>query len=231
MGRPKKQNREPFWRSDRKCYYFQVGTRQQRLSPDKDEAWRLWHEFMARPPAPAPVFKPGPDTQAIEILDAFLDWCQKHKAPRTYNWYRDFFQYLTRHIPSTLKVAELKPFHLTQAMDAKPDWSNNTRHDFVTAVKRAFNWALDEEMIERNPVARPRSPSARPGRRSSRLTSMPSSSKRSRNRASATWSNSTGRRVPGRRRAERSRPGSTTAVASFSRRRRPRARNTTAPST
>ena len=52
MGRPRKQNREPFWRSDRSCYYVQHGTRQVRLSPDKDEAWRLWHEFMARPPEP-----------------------------------------------------------------------------------------------------------------------------------------------------------------------------------
>jgi hypothetical protein len=32
-------------------------------------------------------------------------------------------------------VTELKPLHLTQAKDAKPDWSNNTRHDFVTAVR------------------------------------------------------------------------------------------------
>ena len=48
MGRPKKQNREPFWRSERNCWYVQNGSTQVRLSPEKDEAWRLWHEFMAR---------------------------------------------------------------------------------------------------------------------------------------------------------------------------------------
>lgn len=57
-----------------------------------------------------------------------------------------------------MKVSDLKPFHLTQASDAKPDWSNNTRHDFVTAVKRAFNWALDEEMIDKDPIARAKKP-------------------------------------------------------------------------
>jgi hypothetical protein len=50
MGRPRKQNREPSWKTDRICYYVQHGTKHIRLSPDKDEAWRLWHEFMARPP-------------------------------------------------------------------------------------------------------------------------------------------------------------------------------------
>jgi hypothetical protein len=63
-----------------------------------------------------------------------------------------------RHTPPALKVTGLKPFRLTRAQEARPDWSNNTRDDFVTAVKRAFNWALDEELIEKNPVARAKKP-------------------------------------------------------------------------
>ena len=100
MGRPKKQNREPFWRSDRSCYYVQDGTRQVRLSPDKDEAWRLWHEFMARPPEQREAAPPsGPDAQAVAILDAFLDWCQKHKAGRTYDWYLGYLESFARSLP------------------------------------------------------------------------------------------------------------------------------------
>jgi hypothetical protein len=49
MGRPRKQTREPFWRAARKCWYVNLGARQVRLAPDRDEAWRLWHEMMARP--------------------------------------------------------------------------------------------------------------------------------------------------------------------------------------
>jgi hypothetical protein len=48
MGRPKKREREPFWNSRLKCYYFQVGTRQVRLSPDRAEAWVLWGEMKGR---------------------------------------------------------------------------------------------------------------------------------------------------------------------------------------
>jgi integrase len=159
MGRPKKQNREPFWRSDRSCYYVQHGTRQLRLSPDRDEAWRLWHEFMARPPEPrARHVAHGADTQAIEILDAYLDWCQKHKAARTYAWYRENIQIFSDALPDGLKVTDLKPYHLTRAMDGYAHWANNTKHDFISAVKRAFSWAEAEGLIEKNPLAHVKKP-------------------------------------------------------------------------
>ena len=43
-------------------------------------------------------------------------------------------------------------------MDAYPHWANNTRHDFISAVKRAFNWALEQELIERSPIGRMQKP-------------------------------------------------------------------------
>src|SRR5262249_39557279 len=55
-------------------------------------------------------------------------------------------------------VADLKPYHVTRALAGFPQWSNNTKHDFISAVKRAFNWAADEEMIERSPLARVKKP-------------------------------------------------------------------------
>jgi len=38
---------QPFWREQTKCYYIQIGKKQHRLSPDEQEAWRLYHEMMA----------------------------------------------------------------------------------------------------------------------------------------------------------------------------------------
>lgn len=159
MGRPKKQNREPFWRSDRSCYYVQHGTRQVRPSPDKGEAWRLWHEFMARPPEEKdkPISH-GPDTEALEVLDAYLDWCQKHRAARTYDWNRENIQRFASSLPDGLKVTDLRPYHLTRAMDAYTHWANNTKHDFIAAVKRAFSWAEQEGLIEKNPLAHVKKP-------------------------------------------------------------------------
>jgi hypothetical protein len=38
MGRPKKQTSEPFWRDARNCWYVQIGKKQIKLYPDRDEA-------------------------------------------------------------------------------------------------------------------------------------------------------------------------------------------------
>lgn len=161
MGRPKKQNREPFWREARNCWYVQHGTRQIRLSPDKEEAWRLWHEFMANPPKPEEEVRPiahGPGVEAIEVCDAYLDWCQKNKAARTYEWYRENIQKFVSALPDGLKVSDLKPYHLTRAMEPYGHWANNTKHDFISAVKRAFLWAKGEGLIEKSPLAHVKKP-------------------------------------------------------------------------
>ena len=47
---PREQHPEPFWRKQTKCYYVQIGKKQHRLSKDRDEAYRLYHELMAKPP-------------------------------------------------------------------------------------------------------------------------------------------------------------------------------------
>jgi len=158
VGRPKKQSREPFWRSERNCYYVHHGSTTVRLSPDKDEAWRLWHELMARQPEQEKSLTPTPDIQALVILDSFLDWCQKHKAARTYAWYREYIEKLARSLPAGLRVADFKPFHLTRAMDDHPDWANNSKHNFIAAIKRGFHWAEAEGLIERNPLAHVKKP-------------------------------------------------------------------------
>lgn len=159
MGRPKKQNREPFWRSDRSCYYVQQGTRQRRLSPDKDEAWRMWHELMAKPPeerAAAPLVSADP--LVVEILDAFLTWAEANSSPKTFKWRKENLQAFTSSIPKGLMVSELKPFHVTREMNAHPTWGGDTRANFARCVQRAFRWALDQGLIDKNPIPKVEKP-------------------------------------------------------------------------
>jgi integrase len=154
---PKKRP-EPFWRAERNCYFVQIGKKQTRLSPDEAEAWRLYHEMMAKPPEQAVVVAPVGDALAVEVMDAFLEWTRLNRAARTYEWYRENIQRLVDRIPSTITVEQLKPYHVTDAMAAFPNWGNNTKNDFISAVKRAFNWALEEERIDRNPLAKLKKP-------------------------------------------------------------------------
>ncbi len=86
---------KPFFRSARKAWFVQVGGKQIKLGPDRDEAFRRYHEIMGQPDTPQAQVD---SSSVVGVLDAFLDWCQKHKAGRTYDWYRDYLESFGRHL-------------------------------------------------------------------------------------------------------------------------------------
>ena len=151
-----KKHPEPFWRKQTNCFYVQIGKKQVRLATDEAEAWRLYHELMARPSEQAESTAPSPSQGmlVVEVLDTFLGWVKGNKADRTFEWYTENLQRFAKRIDPDFKVTDLKPYHATRAMEDFPDWSNNTKANFVGALKRAFNWAADEELIERSPLTR-----------------------------------------------------------------------------
>ena len=63
--------------------------------------------------------------------------------------------------PRDLAVAELKPFHVQQWLDANPGWKTGKRGAII-AVQRAFNWAARMGLHRAEP-APPRREAARPG--------------------------------------------------------------------
>jgi integrase len=96
------------------------------------------------------------DLRVITILDLFLDHTQKHNKQVTYEWYKRFLQDFSNRY-GTLRVEEIKPFHVTRWVDAHPDWKGS-QWGAVTAVKRAFNWAADEGLINNNPIKKAKKP-------------------------------------------------------------------------
>jgi integrase len=155
---PREQHPEPFWRKQTACYYVQIGTKQHRLSKDRDEAYRLYHELMCRPPE-QPAVKTGPSAFVVEILDAFLDWTKAHQAEKTYTWHRDNIQNFVAAIPKTLTVAELRPYHVTRVMDAHANWSSSTKNGFARSVQRGMRWAEGQGLIDRTPIPKVEKPS------------------------------------------------------------------------
>lgn len=139
---------KPFFRTARSAWFVQVAGKQINLGPDRDAAFRRYHELMGRPKhAGVPVTA---DT-VLSVLDAFLDWCQQHKAGRTYDWYRDYLESFAKRLPAGLATAQLKPYHVQQWLDANPGWKTGKR-GAVIAVQRAFNWAVRMGLIGANPI-------------------------------------------------------------------------------
>jgi integrase len=139
---------KPFFKKGRGVWYVEIDRKQENLGPDRDEAFRRYHEIMAKP-RPAKV---APDS-VLGILDSFLDWCSKHRAPDTYRWYHDRLQDFAGTVDRSLTVGQLRPYHVQQWVDSKEGWADGSRRNGIRAVKRAFKWAEEQGHIEKSPIA------------------------------------------------------------------------------
>jgi integrase len=84
------------------------------------------------------------------VCDLFLDYSQKHHASDTFRGYRDFLQDFCG-LYGTLLARELKPLHVSRWLDSHPGW-RGSRRNAVVALKRAFNWADAEGLLQPNPI-------------------------------------------------------------------------------
>lgn len=143
-----------YWKA-RKEWCVKINKIRQRLGPDKAEAERKFHELMAHPEKPV-----DPESVAA-LIDKFLDWTQKNREPRTYEWYQMHLQsFLDSLTPKTLTVGGLKPHHVHTWADAR-DWGPTFRRGAMTAVCRAFNWAEELGHIAASPLRKLKKPRAK----------------------------------------------------------------------
>ena len=158
---------KPWFRASRGLWYVQLHGEQVNLGPDKDAAFRRYHEIMASPPQP--VVAPPPASERLAVLfDRFLEWVEKNQAPDTYQWYHYRLQLFLDAVPKGLTVTQLKPFHVQQWIDAMTDSKSGTKRNCVRAVKRALKWCEEQGYIERSPIAYFKKPAA--GKRDNVIT-------------------------------------------------------------
>jgi integrase len=151
---------KPFFRTSRQLWYVQLDGRQINLGRDRDEAFRVYHDLMARP---KPVIQRRDAGELMTVLcDAFLDWVHKHRSAATFEWYRGRLQQFVLFHPN-LRLAELKPFHVQEWVDTHPDHAAATQRNNIRAVKRCLTWATQQGYVDANPIAHLQAPSA--GRR------------------------------------------------------------------
>ncbi len=139
---------KPFYRKPRKLWYVQIDGKQINLGPDKDEAFRQYHQLMTTPKKRRPVVE---SSSLTGIIDAFLDWVSQNRASETYEWYRYRLQrFIERH--ADLRCSDLKPFHV-ETWASSYGLSVTSRRNYLRSVKRCLKWAKKQGYIERNPIA------------------------------------------------------------------------------
>ena len=128
---------KPWWREDRQAWFVTIDCKRQNLGANRKEAMQRFHSLMA---TPARVGITKATESVAAIIDLLLDWTQKHRAPRTYDWYRERCQWFCKAVPD-LQVAQRKPYHVQQWLDSHPNWSGGHKRGCIIALQRPIRWA------------------------------------------------------------------------------------------
>src|SRR5262249_18540491 len=103
---------------------------------------------------------PEADTLKVcQVADLFLDYSEKHHAPDTFRSYSDFLNDFCQ-ANGPLLARDLKPLHVPRWLDPHKGWEG-CRRNAVVAVKRAFNWADAEGVLQPNPIKAVKKPPQR----------------------------------------------------------------------
>jgi len=119
-----------------------------KLAQGKDnepEARQQFHELMA---SWGSVRLP-PSTSFFELAKAFLAWSKANNSAETTEWYHHYLSSFDDHYDGT--VAELETHDVEAWLDSHTKWSQSTRRQAITCVKRAINWAFSKKVIPAMP--------------------------------------------------------------------------------
>src|ERR1700733_358421 len=151
---------KPFFRASRGVWYVQINGKQINLGPDKHAAFKAYHaEMQRRVETPASIHPTAAKLLVVVVVDEYLDWCEKHRAPDTYRWYKDRLESFCKTIEATLTVDQLRPHHVQKWVDnyAVP-LKSGSRRNLIASVKRAMKWAEEQGYIDHSRIAHMKKP-------------------------------------------------------------------------
>lgn len=107
-----------------------------------------------------PEAEGSPDTPACltvaHILKGFLKHSREEHEATTADWYEDLLQGFLK-LYGKLRYTKLRKKHVRKWL-AESGYNPTSANKALGAVKRAFNWAVEEEHIPKSPIAHLRKP-------------------------------------------------------------------------
>jgi integrase len=164
---------KPYFKESRQTWYAEFDRKQYSLGPNpphrskpkkKNGLWQApseildaFEELKRRLHHASQCSEGGPEQLVVEVFDEYLDWCMKHKSPRTYEWYKDHISSFVNHVHDgkpfkTLTVAAIKPIHVERWVDSHPTWGRSQQRGAKIAVQRPFRWAEQLGVIAASPI-------------------------------------------------------------------------------
>jgi integrase len=147
--------REPkLWRRGQDGgFYVTIRGKQIPLGSDEAIAKKKYHAILAKEGHSVD------DESVYKLCNLYLNWCKTNKAAETFKSRRNHLKRILTRIGRQRKASELRPFHVQQCLDTDYAGCSDTyKHDAVTTIKGALNWAIDQGYIELNPLTRMKKP-------------------------------------------------------------------------
>lgn len=142
-----------FWKA-RNAWFVTIDGQRHNLGADKKLAQEQFFQLMRQPKQG----RMAPQDLAA-IIDTFLDWVQKNRAPDTYEWYRYRLQRFVEANPN-LRAVDLRPFHVQQWVDGYPQFGATSRRNYLRSIRRCCSWALKQGYLENDPLTHLEIPAA-----------------------------------------------------------------------
>jgi integrase len=154
----------PWWRKTNNAWYATIGGKQELLCKAPSKSDRKGRDRADKELQKKLALKQslGYNATVVGVLEEFLTTSKKNQAQGTYYGHKLYLQDFLDHLEFAF-VRELKPIHLTKWIDGHETWGNASKRAAIISVKRAFNWAVEQGLIEKNPFGTVKRPP--PGRR------------------------------------------------------------------
>lgn len=133
----------------------------------KQTAERRYHELMLA----APGGFDGDKATCEEIFNRYIAAVRNQRKPTTIEVWQRIYDAFDPILKRT-KARDLKPYMVTAWLSRMEQdrphpthgttrWTSGSRFIAITALKAAFNWAVEQEILSRNPIAKLKKPRAR----------------------------------------------------------------------
>ncbi len=137
---------KPWYRPSRGVWFVTLHGKQINLGADRDAAFQQYAHLLA-----TPQLRDVPTDSLVAVIDAFLDWVQKHRSPDTYEWYRYRLERFAQAHPE-LRLGDLKPYHAQRWVDQFPHLSRTSRRNYLRTIKRCCKWAVQQGYLSQDPL-------------------------------------------------------------------------------
>lgn len=146
---------KPFFRTQTQSWYVRIGKQFIPLGKDRSEAFEQYHEIMVKRRRETP----RSDDSVAKLIDRYWQWSLVNLAETTCDRRKPWLKSFGSFVGPKLKVRRLRPFHVQDWLaKAFPEASDTYRHNLITVVKAALNWAVEMGYIEQSPIARMKKP-------------------------------------------------------------------------